>query len=391
MDVLDQSKGETTLAPNEKKRAAIAMSLVTKGGEFLKAGQHQRALAAYRHARDILDGLSVSQKDNTDLGLTLSLVFRKIGDALRVQGDLAEAKEAYLSSLAIAEGLANFHPDNAELQRNRDEALAALATVSDARKSGPDNVKETDNAKDIAPPLPSLHEALVRAAEKRVAASAPAADGPIAEQAAPEMPVAEELRRTRGRSVLDDPTGRLVENIPRKMRIGVLEKVEVRIARSAVEGLTERMTGGGRLHRHEVRVADAMTVRLRALDGGFLIDPLSAETCWTHKAKSAGFQEKDFASWRWSVTPQRRGRARLLLIISAQTLDANGVAAEAALPDQVIKVYVRVNYGRAARKVVGWGLLMVAGGALNAWGRELYPAALDALGRVSGLLDKWLQ
>ena len=175
--------------------------------------------------------------------------------------------------------------------------------------------------------------------------------------------------------MLDDPTGRLVENIPRRMRVGALEKVEVRIARSAVEGLTERMTGGGRLHRHEVRVADAMTVRLRAPDGGFLIDPLSAETCWTHKAKSAGLQEKDFASWRWSVTPQRRGRARLLLIISAQTLDANGMAAEAALPDQIIKVKVRVNYGRTIRKAVGWGLLMVAGGALNAWGRELYPAA----------------
>ena len=148
MDVLDQSKGQTTLAPNEKKRAAIAMSLVKKGGEFLKAGQHQRALAAYRHARDILDGLSVSQKDNTDLGLTLSLVFRKIGDAMRAQGDLAGAKEAYLSSLAIIEGLSNFHPDNAELQRHRAEAVAALSAVSDAIKSGPDNVKE------IAPPLP---------------------------------------------------------------------------------------------------------------------------------------------------------------------------------------------------------------------------------------------
>ena len=102
-------------------------------------------------------------------------------------------------------------------------------------------------------------------------------------------------------------------------------------------------------------------------------------------------QDQDFASWRWSVTPQRRGRARLHLIISAQTLDAKGVAAEAALPDQVIKVYVRVNYGRAVRKVAGWGLLMVAGGALSAWGRELYPAALDALGRVWWSLEKLVQ
>jgi neural Wiskott-Aldrich syndrome protein len=127
-----------------------------------------------------------------------------------------------------------------------------------------------------------------------------------------------------------------------------------------------------------------MTVRLRARDGGFLIDPLSPETCWTHNAH----QTEDFASWRWSVTPQRRGRASVHLIISAQTLDAKGVAAEAALPDQVIKVYVRVNYGRAVRKVAGWALLMLAGGALSAWGRELYPFALDAAGRLWGLVER---
>ena len=373
MNALGQTPAST---PNT--RAAIAMALVKKGGEFLSAGEHEKALAAYRHARDILDVLSASQRDNTDLGLTLSLVYRKIGDAMRAQDDPDGAKEAYLSSLAIIEGLAKFHPDNAELQRHRAEALAALSAVSDA--IGPD----ADDG--IAPTLPSLHEALLRAKEKRVAASAPQAEEQVAGQAAPEMPVAEELRRLRSRAVLDDPTGRLVENIPRKMRVGALEKIEVRIARRDVEGLTARMTGGGQLHRHEVRVADAMTVRLRAPDGGFLIDPLSPETCWTHNAH----QDQDFASWRWSVTPQRRGRARLHLIISAQTLDAKGVAAEAALPDQVIKVYVRVNYGRAVRKVAGWALLMVAGGALSAWGRELYPFALDAAGRLWGLVERCL-
>jgi hypothetical protein len=371
MNALGQNPAST---PNT--RAAIAMALVKKGGEFLSAGEPEKALAAYRHARDILDVLSASQKDNTDLGLTLSLVNRKIGDAMRAQDDPDGAKEAYLSSLAIIEGLAKFHPDNAELQRHRAEALAALSAVSDA--IGPD----ADDG--IAPTLPSLHEALLRAKEKRVAASAPPTEEQVAGQAAPEMPVAEELRRLRSRAVLDDPTGRLVENIPRKMRIGALEKVEVLIARRDVEGLTARMTGAGTLHRHEVRVADAMSVLLRAPDGGFLIDPLSPETCWTHNAH----QDRDFASWRWSVTPQRWGRARLHLIISAQTLDAKGVAAEAALPDQVIKIHVRVNYGRAVRKVAGWALLMVAGGAFSAWGRELYPFALDAAGRLWGLVGR---
>ena len=380
MEVLDQSKSESCLAPTDNRRASIVMRLVTKGGEFLRAGEPQRALAAYRQARDILDGLSANEKDNTELGLTLSLVYRKIGEAMRAQGDLGGAQEAYRSSLAILEGLANFHPDNAELQHLRAEVLAALSATSDAIGTWSDNVKS------MTPPLPSLHEALVRSAEKRIAESAPAA---VAEQDAPEMPIAEELRRSRGRSVLDDRTGRLIENIPRKMRVGALATVEVRIARRDVDGLTERMTGCGRLHRHELRVADAMTVRLRAPEGGFLIDPLSAETCWTHKAAQAsGLQEHDFASWRWSITPQRRGKSCLLLIISAQTLDATGVTAEAALPDQVIRVDVRVNYGRAVRKVVGWGLLTMGGGVLGAWGRELYPVALDAPARVWWLLEK---
>ena len=244
MEVLDQSRSESRLAPNDNRRASIAMRLATKGGEFLRAGEPQRALAAYRHAREILDGLSGSQNDNADLGLTLSLVYRKIGDTMRAQGDLGGAKEAYRSSLAILEGLANFHPDNVELlQHHRAEVLAALSAASDAIGT------QSDNVKSMAPPLPSLHEALVRSAEKRVAESAPAAERPVAEQDAPEMPIAEELRRSRSRSVLDDRTGRLIENIPRKMRVGAMATVEVRIARRDVDGLTERMTGGGRLHR----------------------------------------------------------------------------------------------------------------------------------------------
>ena len=106
-------------------------------GEFIKAGEPQKALEAYHHARDILDGLAASQKHNVDLGLTLSLLHRRIGDLMRAQGDLEGAKEAYQSSLAIAEGRTRFHPGNEELQRNRSEALAALSTVSGTFDFGP--------------------------------------------------------------------------------------------------------------------------------------------------------------------------------------------------------------------------------------------------------------
>ena len=113
------------------------MRLVMMCGEFIKAGEPQKALEAYHHARDILDGLANSQKHNLDLGLTLSLLHLKIGDLMRARGDLGEAKEAYRSSLAIAERLAAFHPGNEELRRNQAEALAALSTMSGTIGSDP--------------------------------------------------------------------------------------------------------------------------------------------------------------------------------------------------------------------------------------------------------------
>ena len=172
MDVHHQTRSQTSVAPIDSERASIAMRLVMMCGEFIKAGEPQKALEAYHHARDILDGLAASQKHNVDLGLTLSLLHRRIGDLMRAQGDLEGAKEAYQSSLAIAERLASFHPGNEELQRNRSEALAALSTVSGTFDFGP----KLDCAIKRLEGFPSLHEALASATNSRVEVPAPAAD-----------------------------------------------------------------------------------------------------------------------------------------------------------------------------------------------------------------------
>ena len=352
MDVHHQTRSEGSFAPIDSERATIAMRLVMMCGEFIKAGEPQKALEAYHHARDILDGLANSQKHNVDLGLTLSLLHLKIGDLMRARGDLAEAKEAYQASLAIADRLASFHPGNAELQRNRSEALAALSTVIDIIEFGP----KLDSAIKRLKGFPSLSEALASATDSRIEAPAPAAD---VEASTMERRVVERPRElpleVRDRAAPDDLPGQFIHNIPRRMRVGALETVEVRIPRRQGD--------------------DAITVRLRTPEGGFLIDPLSPETCWTDEAKGDG---NEYASWGWSVTPQRRGKVPLHLM-----------TAEAALPDQVIMVSVRGDHGRTARRVAGWGLLMLAGYALNAWGRELYPSALEAVGWLWGLLERW--
>ncbi|MFV0369503.1 MAG: Clp protease N-terminal domain-containing protein, partial [Hyphomicrobiaceae bacterium] len=96
--------------------------------------------------------------------------------------------------------------------------------------------------------------------------------------------------------------GQLVENIPRVMRVGNLAVVEARIARAEVKALAEGLQGGGSAWRHDLTVTKAMSVRLRAPDGGFFIETNSPETQWIEN--TLGFDSDDYASWRWSVTPK---------------------------------------------------------------------------------------
>jgi hypothetical protein len=48
------------------------------------------------------------------------------------------------------------------------------------------------------------------------------------------------------------------------------------------------------------------------------------------------------------------------------------LAAETALPDQVITVRVRTNYGRTAKRWIGWVIAAVAGGLLAKFGEGAF-------------------
>jgi hypothetical protein len=176
--------------------------------------------------------------------------------------------------------------------------------------------------------------------------------------------------------------GQLVENIPRTMRVAVQSLVEVRIAKAEVQALAHGLQGGGAAFHHEVTITKAMSVRLRAPDGGFYIETASPETQWIEKPMLGG---EDFASWRWHVTPRETGRKRLQLIISARTVGADGLTAETALPDQVITVKVRTNYSKALGHWAGWGLAAVIGGLLAKFGEGAFTAGQQIIAKlVSG-------
>ena len=176
--------------------------------------------------------------------------------------------------------------------------------------------------------------------------------------------------------------GQLVENIPRRMRVGIPVVAEARIARADVKALAEGLAGGGAAFRHEVVVTKAMSVRLRAPDGGFTIENRSPETQWIENV--LGFGADDYASWRWSVTPRTRGRRQLQLIVSARTVGADGMTAETALPDQIVDVKVSINYARTAVRWMGWIAAAVIGGLLAKFGETAWVIAQVLVARYLG-------
>ena len=170
--------------------------------------------------------------------------------------------------------------------------------------------------------------------------------------------------------------GQMVETIPRKMRAHVPAAVEVRLAKTDFQTLADGLQAED-VRRHAVLVTPAMSVRLRAPDGGFIIDAASPETQWL--SNKLALIEADFASWRWTVTPLKSGRRRLQLVVSARTSVPDGTAADTALPDQIIDVRVATNYGRTSLRLAGWGIAAVAGGMFAKFGGALYDPAIAAV------------
>ena len=225
------------------------------------------------------------------------------------------------------------------------------------------------------PPLPSpddVFKANARAQEhlERAPAHAHATRGPTANP--PPAPPPTEPKRRAPTQPAQSPTvlpGQLIETVPRRMRVGISAPVEVRIAKAEVKAISEGLDAGTMVH-HDIQVTKAMSVRLRAPDGGFFIETASPETQWIENA--LGLMADDFARWRWTVTPKTRGKRRLQLIVSARTVGPDGLAAETTLPDQVIEIKVAANYSVLAKRFAGWAVAAIVGGLLAQFGAQIW-------------------
>jgi hypothetical protein len=148
------------------------------------------------------------------------------------------------------------------------------------------------------------------------------------------------------------------------MRVGAATAAQVRIGRDKVDSLMQLIVGSRAQYHPEAVLSRALTVRLRAPDGGFAIEPVTPETQWIDAVP--GVQQDENVGWRWTVTPQRRGRRRLQLVVSARIVGRDGIAAEGAPPDRTIEVAVRP---RLIRRLVRWVIFLVLFGSGLALGR----------------------
>ena len=136
------------------------------------------------------------------------------------------------------------------------------------------------------------------------------------------------------------------------------------------------------VHRPDALITRALSVRLRAPDGGFWIEAASSETQWVEIA--AGLHQDDDVTWRWTVTPQRRGRGRLILVVAARTIGHDGMPAEAAPPDRTIEVTITGGRLRRLARSIGFLAAIIAGAVLGRFGGEVWALGAAVIKRIVG-------
>ncbi len=172
-------------------------------------------------------------------------------------------------------------------------------------------------------------------------------------------------------------TNVLAKNVPRRMRAQVPADVEVRLAKADALALIESLDRT--FNPNENPIAPTLSVKLRAPDGGFIIDGASRETQWIGSSADPG---SDFAQWHWSVTPLKSGRHRLQMLMSARTVEASGQSSDLMLPDQVVEISVATNYGRVFARAATWMTIAVIGGVAARFGDRLYDPVVAGVLRL---------
>jgi hypothetical protein len=157
----------------------------------------------------------------------------------------------------------------------------------------------------------------------------------------------------------------LIENIPRRMRAHVSVEAEIRVSSTIAAEVAADPVGQGKTGLYGIDVAQAMSLRLSAPRGGFIIEAQSPETQWVWRSNSQSVNE--LAAWRFIITPSRRGSNSLRLTFSYKEIGPNGLLADSALPDRMLDIVVSTNLPKTLTQAAIWVTTLIVGAALGAY------------------------
>lgn len=146
------------------------------------------------------------------------------------------------------------------------------------------------------------------------------------------------------RSALRTAAGKLVYQIPPKMRLRDASTAEVRIGTEAMRGLMSNFASNTPLEEEDIRIVQKMAVRLHGEPGAFDIVEQSERMQLVGPAPSAGgeYQAQQFGRWLFEVTPKKLGRRTIYVTVSGEVTGESGIALR-ALPPRTFEIRVQIG------------------------------------------------
>jgi len=155
--------------------------------------------------------------------------------------------------------------------------------------------------------------------------------------------------------------GRILFNPPQEMKVGVKERVEVRIAKTITEDLTLGLKGRGIPQIEEIRVGTFMKVHLTG--DNFDIKTLSHE-----EQPVIG---EGFTQWDWDVIPSKSGIQFLLLTVTVRIKIPNYDEERKDYPVFERRIRVKVNLIYSINKFIKnywqWIIGMIISSGIIGW------------------------
>jgi hypothetical protein len=224
--------------------------------------------------------------------------------------------------------------------------------------------------------------AVLRQPQPAIKEGPPITSAPARKEGQQRTPAPQQQRRDAPAPGPAVESGQLVENIPRRMRVGVAEAIEIRVAKDSAEGAMHGVPPGrGAPVRTNLYITKIMSARLLAPQGGFGIESTSPEAQWIEATRDP--LSDDFAAWRFLITPQQVGKSTLQVVVTARVVGRDGVVADTTLPERVIQVQVAANHLLTAWRWSGWIAAFIVGAIAGKLGGEGLAALLSLLGRSS--------